>query len=88
MSTDRNDRSGSGVPKQGLDTATKVKLGLLAVVALLIVVFALSNTDDAQVEYLVGDTAMPLIVVIAISFVAGVIVDRLASLVARFRRDD
>jgi uncharacterized integral membrane protein len=88
MSTDRYDRSDTGVPKQSMDTGTKIKLGLLAVVGALIVVFALSNTDDSQVEYLVGDAEMPLILVIVISFVAGMIVGQLASMVSRFRRDD
>jgi uncharacterized integral membrane protein len=88
MSTERYDRSDTGVPKQTMDTGTKVKLGVLAVVGALIVIFALSNTDDSQVEYLVGDAEMPLILVIVISFVAGMLVDRLIAMVSRHRRKD
>jgi uncharacterized integral membrane protein len=83
MSSDRiDDRS------RGLDTGTKAKLVVAAVVALVIVVFALANTDKAHVDYVVGDEDLPLILVIAISFVAGIIVDRLVGFIGRFRRDD
>ena len=84
MSSDRIDHDQS---REGMDTGTKVKLGIAAVVALVIIVFALSNTDKAQVDYVVGDSEMPLIVVIAISFVAGMIVDRLVGFIGRHRRD-
>jgi uncharacterized integral membrane protein len=84
MSSDRIDHDQS---PQGLDTGTKVKLGLAAIVALVIVVFALSNTDKTQVDYVAGDSDLPLILVIAISFVAGIVVDRLVGFIGRFRRD-
>jgi lipopolysaccharide assembly protein A len=84
MSSDRVERD----QHQGLDTGTKVKLVLAGVVAVIIVIFALSNTDKQNVDYVVGDSDMPLIVVIAISFVAGILVDRLVGFIGRFRRDD
>jgi uncharacterized integral membrane protein len=84
MSSDRIDHDQS---RQGMDASTKAKLVLAAIVALVIAVFALANTDKTHVDYVVGDEDLPLILVIAISFVAGVIVDRLVGFIGRFRRD-
>jgi uncharacterized integral membrane protein len=85
MSSDRVDREQQ---HEGMETGTKVKLVLAGVVGVIILLFALSNTDEQNVDYVVGDAEMPLIVVIAISFVAGILFDRLIGFIGRFRRDD
>jgi uncharacterized integral membrane protein len=84
MSTNRDDSSSS---QQGMDNRTKVRLAVLGVIALVIIVFALSNTDKERVKFVVGDVEMPLIVVIAVSFVIGIVFDRVAIMISRHRRD-
>lgn len=51
-----------------------VKLVVSALVLVALVVFALVNSDDVAVDYLVGDAQVPLIFVILGSAVAGALV--------------
>ena len=41
------------------------------VVGILIIVFAIENTDDVKVRWIIPTTTTPLIVVIAVSFLLG-----------------
>lgn len=56
-----------------------IKLIVLLVVAVAVVVFFFQNSDSAQIDFLWMDVTWPVRSVIIISFVAGVIVDRLGS---------
>lgn len=67
------------------------KLIALAIVVAALAVFFFQNGDDAPVEFLWIDGSWPLWLVIGISVLAGVVLDRLASWQwrrARRRRDD
>lgn len=70
-----SDRStaegGRGLPSLKL-------IALLLVVAAL-AVFVYQNDEEAQVEFLSIDVAWPVSIVIGISVIAGVVLDRLAS---------
>ncbi len=47
-------------------------------VAILLIAFGLSNRDDVPIDWLVGTTATPLIVVIVVSAVLGALLGALA----------
>lgn len=72
MDSDRN-------PAQSGSSGPSVKLIALALVVVALGVFVLQNGDDAQVQFLWIDVQWPLSVVIAISVLAGVVIDRLGS---------
>lgn len=67
-----------------------VRLVVFLVVALLVVLLGVSNRDDVEVEYLVGDAQIPLVWVIVVSLVAGAILERSWTFIRsrRTRRDD
>lgn len=78
--TDRlEERTGEGGPP-----ARNTRLIAAAVLGALIGLFALLNTDDVDVNWLLGTWSTPLIVVIAVSFLLGAGLDRI--LVRRGRR--
>ena len=56
-----------------------------AVLGAAITAFALVNLDTVKVDWIIGSADTPLIVVIAVSFVAGVLADRLFAYRARRR---
>jgi len=60
--------------------------GGLVVLAILAVVFAVTNLDDVKVHWIVGSGHAPLIIVIAISVLAGIVLTYLAERLARKRR--
>jgi uncharacterized integral membrane protein len=49
-----------------------------AILGGLAAVFAVLNRDDVEVNWILGTWSTPLIIVIAVSFLAGVAADRLA----------
>ena len=55
-----------------------------AILGAVITAFALVNLDEVEVNWLIGSADTPLIIVIALSFVLGVVADRLFA--ARSRR--
>jgi uncharacterized integral membrane protein len=61
----------------------RARLIAAAVVGALVTAFALLNLDEVKVHWLVGTGGTPLIVVIALAFLLGMLVDRL---VIRARR--
>lgn len=84
MSSDDPVRTGADAPpakrpKGGLDSKS-VAAGL---VAMLIIVFAATNTQKVKINFVVASTHASLIVVIAISVILGVL---LSATVARRRR--
>jgi uncharacterized integral membrane protein len=71
--------------KRGMQRGERVRLVLTALVAGLIAAFALLNLDKIEVNWIITTGDAPLIVVIALSFAAGILVDRLLRLAARRR---
>jgi uncharacterized integral membrane protein len=75
-------RAGRPVAKRR-DRGRMIAAGILAA---LIVVFALVNLGNVRVHWVVTTARTPLILVIALAFLLGVIVDRLAARARRRRR--
>lgn len=57
------------------------------VITALVVVFAVLNVDDVKVHWIVTTAQTPLIVVIVVSLLLGVVLDRLLVIRARRRRN-
>jgi uncharacterized integral membrane protein len=72
--------------KGGMQRSERVRLVVTALVAALIAAFALLNLDKVEVNWIITTGQAPLIVVIALSFGAGILVDRFLRLAARRRR--
>jgi uncharacterized integral membrane protein len=72
--------------KGGMQRSERVRLVLTALIAALIAAFALLNLDKVEVNWIITTGRAPLIVVIALSFGAGILVDRLLRLAAKRRR--
>ena len=67
------------------------KLGLIAVLGLLALVFILLNSQEVKIKFLVGTTTAPLILALALSTVLGLAVGYLMGRIHdhdRGRRDD
>jgi uncharacterized integral membrane protein len=67
MSTTSSDGPGSG----GRSTGDQVRLGLWALLIVLVTVFAVLNTNEVEVNWILGTFATPLILLIAICLIAG-----------------
>jgi uncharacterized integral membrane protein len=74
------ERPPGRTPAQRRDRA---RLIAAAILGALVTAFALLNLDEVRVHWLVGTGGTPLIVVIALAFLLGMLVDRL---VIRARR--
>lgn len=48
-----------------------MRLGLAAVLAVLLIVFALINTNDTTIDFIIGTATLPLIVVLIGTAIAG-----------------
>lgn len=68
-------------PRSTMDT---LRIVVFTVIAVVLIIFAIINSHDVQVDYLFGTDQWPLIVVIVISVALGAAADRL--LVFRRRR--
>lgn len=64
--------------KRKIQLAQTIRVIVVAAIALILVAWALANTDDVEVDWLVDSTTGPLVIVIGVSaalgFVAGLIV--------------
>ena len=76
--SDRQAEGGRGVPS--------LKLVALLLVVIALAIFVFQNDHDAQIEFLGWDVEWPVALVIGISVVAGVILDRLGGWVWRRAR--
>ena len=66
-------------PKRGVaERRDRARLIAVGIVGALIVVFAVVNLNDVKVHWLIDTGQTPLIVVIAVAFLLGIVVDRLA----------
>ena len=74
-----------GAKKKGMEKRERVRLVATALIAAALAVFALLNLDKVEVNWVVTTGRAPLIVVIALAFVAGIAFDRLLRLAARRR---
>jgi uncharacterized integral membrane protein len=63
-------------PPKGRDLTSKTVAAIA--VAILLIAFGLSNRDDVPIDWLVGTTDTPLIVVIVVSAVLGALIGGLA----------
>ena len=63
-------------PSKGRDLTSKTVAA--AAVAILLIAFGLSNRDDVPIDWLVGTTDTPLIVVIVVSALLGALIGGLA----------
>jgi uncharacterized integral membrane protein len=63
-------------PPKGRDLTSKTVAA--AAVAILLIAFGLSNRDDVPIDWLVGTTDTPLIVVIVVSALLGALIGGLA----------
>lgn len=75
-------------PKKSRDLTSKTVAAVA--VAILLIAFGLSNRDDVPIDWLVGTTKTPLIIVILVSAGLGVILGALAGRkgATRKSRDD
>ncbi|MBV8956496.1 MAG: LapA family protein [Solirubrobacterales bacterium] len=72
--------------RTGVERRDRGRLIAAAIVGALIAVFAVVNLGDVKVHWIFATGQTPLIVVIALAFVLGVIVDRLLIRARRKRR--
>jgi len=78
----RRDRAATAPAKRREHARLVIGLVLGAVAT----AFALLNTGDVKVNWIFGSAQTPLIVVIVVSLVAGVLLDRIVAVVRRRRR--
>jgi uncharacterized integral membrane protein len=66
------------------------RIGALVVLAVLVVaaiIFVVQNSEDSRVKWLFLDRTSPLWVIIVVSIVLGILIDRIGSFLLRRRRD-
>ncbi len=73
MSTGSTTSGGAGAPKPRPSRKAQARLLLSGAAIVLMIVFAVLNTDKVKVDWIVTTTQTPLIVVIIVSFVLGAI---------------
>ena len=55
-------------------TGDVLRFVVAAAIVVLLVAFCVANTDDTKVDYLIGDTTMPLFLVMVVAAVGGVLI--------------
>jgi uncharacterized integral membrane protein len=58
----------------------------IGIAVALLAIFVLVNTDEVKVDFLIGDTTMPLIIALLISAALGAVIGYIAPIVRRHRR--
>jgi len=79
-------QDGAQQPPQRRTNKELVRNVLAGVVGVYIVVFAVLNLDDVQVDWVFGSGRAPLIIVIVISLLAGIVLTYFAERRSRKRR--
>lgn len=69
---------------RGISRRERARLIAAAVIAALLAAFAVLNFNDVKVHWIITTGQTPLIIVIAVAFLLGIVIDRL--LVVRSRR--
>lgn len=77
MSYERTDPDRN--PAESGSSGPSIKLIALALVVVALAVFVFQNGDDAHVQFLWIDVQWPISVVIGISVLAGIVLDRLGT---------
>jgi uncharacterized integral membrane protein len=72
--------------RSGPSTAAIIRLGLIGVVALIVIVFILQNTEAVQFTFLFWDFTLALWVMFLITLLVGVLIGMLTSALLRHRR--
>lgn len=78
--------TGSRVEPAREQRLSRVQLVLASIAGVLIVLFAVLNLDKVEVNWIIGKHATPLIVVIIVSVLLGVLLDRGAVVLRRRRK--
>lgn len=87
MSERAGFQGGEGASAEsGLSAREKLRLTLAVAVGALVALFAALNLDEAEVNWVFGTWSTPMIVVIAVSAIAGAILDRVGQAFLRRRR--
>ena len=55
-------------------TGEVLRFVVAAAIVVVLVAFCIANTDDTKVDYLVGDSTFPLVLVMVVSAVAGALI--------------
>ena len=80
---EKGDAGWREMPKQG---GVSPALVVAAIIAVLLIVFIIQNSNDAEVTWLVTDTTTPLWLVIVLSAIVGYVVGQLIEIGLRRRR--
>jgi uncharacterized integral membrane protein len=67
-------------------TGERARSGAVLVLAVLIILFAVENSNEVQVDWLLGSGKAPLIIVILITLLVGIVITYLAGRMARHRK--
>ena len=82
-----SEKPGSGEPAaEGPGRREQARTAAWVILAVIIAVFAVLNTDEVKVNWIVGSGRVPLIIVIAISLLVGIILTHFADRRAAKRR--
>jgi uncharacterized integral membrane protein len=81
-----DDRGATPAPREGLSRETLTRLIVALVIVVLVLWFALANSQRVEVDYLVGSRDSRLVYVIVGSAILGAIADRLLQFARRRRR--
>jgi uncharacterized integral membrane protein len=68
------------------DTREKARAGAMLVLVAIFIAFALANLSEVKVDWIVGSSRAPLIIVIVISLLVGIVLTYLADRLSRRRR--
>jgi uncharacterized integral membrane protein len=68
--------------------AQRARIAAACILGALAAAFAILNTGDVEVNWILGSWSTPLIIVIAVSFLVGVAADRLSVVRSRRRASD
>jgi uncharacterized integral membrane protein len=82
-----SEKPGSGEPAaEGPRRREQARTAAWVILAVIIAVFAVLNTGEVKVDWIVGSGRVPLIIVIAISLLVGIILTHFADRRAAKRR--
>lgn len=76
----------SDSPEQRRSRREFARSAAIAVLAVLITLFAVLNVKEVEVDWIFGSNKVPLIVVIVVSLLLGILITHFAELRARRRR--
>ena len=60
----------------------------IGIALVLLAIFVLVNTEEVKVDFVVGDTQLPLIIALLISALLGAVIGYIGPILRRHRRDE